>query len=195
MTASDSDSRETKVSDHPSVEEIAAYLSGKMPNEAVVALESHLSNCRGCRNEVTSARKLIRERVSGARFWVLPAAAAAVLLIALAVKPGDRLVTERASNARGEGRETITVISPGAETNLFPLRFVWRSAGSEVLYALSLSDFSGNSVWETQTMDTSIVLPQTVTLSPGTVYLWYVDASTANGMTATSGVHSFRAQR
>jgi len=193
LTASDSEFRETEVSDHPSVEAIAAYLSGKMSAEAVVALEAHLSNCRECRTEVTSARRLIKERSSPHRHWLIPGIAAAVLLIGVLMKPTGSSHVERASRKQSaDGRETIALVSPAGEVGARGLVFSWRSAGAEARYALSLSDSAGNAVWESQTSDTSLALPQSIRLLPGSMYLWYVDASAPNGMTATSGVRSFR---
>lgn len=52
------------VNDHLSVEDIAAYLSGALTAEGKAHLEAHLSNCRDCRREVTSARKLLDSRGS-----------------------------------------------------------------------------------------------------------------------------------
>jgi len=196
LTASDDEFRETEVGDHPSVETIAAYLSGKMPPEAVIALETHLSSCRDCRTEVTSARKLIKERSSPHRHWLIPGIAAAVLLIGVLMKPTGSARLERASpKQNADGREAIALISPLGSVGIRGLVFSWRSAGTEARYALSLSDSAGNAVWESQTSDTSLALPQSIRLLPGSMYLWYVDASAPNGMTATSGVRSFRAAR
>ena len=187
---------ETDVNAHPSVEEIAAYLSGRISGSALAALESHLAGCRNCREEVTSARALMKERVSSRRHWLVPAAAAALLLMGILIKPPNAGERERASSPqRASGRESIVVLSPRGATTDATVSFAWRSVGSGALYALNLSDSTGTTVWETQTADTSITLPRSVTLLPGTVYMWYIDASIPNGLTATSGIRSFRVAR
>src|SRR5688572_19016741 len=65
---------------HPSAEEIADYLNGKLRTADCESFEAHLAGCRACRQEVTSTRGLLASyRPHHTMRWAVPAAAAAVL--------------------------------------------------------------------------------------------------------------------
>ena len=72
------------MSQHPAIELLAAYLSGTLSPPEQATIETHMAACRPCRQEVTSARRLVRSRTSRIRWLVVaPAAAAAVLALML----------------------------------------------------------------------------------------------------------------
>ena len=101
-------------SDHPGPEEIAAYLSDALEPDERAALEAHLSRCRACRRQVTSAQALLRSRPRPMR-WVA-VAAAAVLAIAMA-GPWLRSATRMTASPDVERARAIASgirIQPGA---------------------------------------------------------------------------------
>lgn len=185
-------------SDHPEPEEIAAYLSDALGPEERAALEAHLSGCRGCRRQVTSAHALLRSRPRPVR-WVA-AAAVAVLAIAMvgpwsfrgASRTTPSTDIERAA-ATSDQRPAIVALTPvdGDTISAHTAVFAWRGRGPNVLYRLSLTDSRGQAVWTTDTADTSTVVPPNVRLVPGTRYYWYVDAVGANAASWTTGTRVF----
>lgn len=196
MSARENGSPESDVNVHPSVEEVAAYLSGTMSLDAVMKVDSHLSLCRDCRQEVVSARAMRSEEARRPRRWIIPALAAAAVLIAITVRPTKNDDQQRANaKSAADGRASIAVIAPIQEAATARVRFIWNDLGDGPLYHITVSDSSGSEVWAAETADTTIALPDSLTLRVGERYLWYVDASTQEGLTATSGVHSFRTSR
>ncbi len=110
----------------------------------------------------------------------ITAAIAATLLVAVGIGQIAR-TRNRASEAeevtRGAGNG-VTVVSPGdAVESGAPVAFVWRATPGATRYALDLSDAGGTAVYETTTRDTTVALPATVALRPGTEYRWIVRAT------------------
>jgi hypothetical protein len=69
------------------------------------------------------------------------------------------------------------------------LTFSWSTASAE-RYRLVVSTQEGTPVWSTDTKDTVITLPDSITLQRGASYFWQVDAVQA-GVTATTRLHRF----
>ena len=176
---------------HLSVEDIAAYLNGRLYGAAREAFESHLAECRQCRDEVTAARRMMSERNARQRHWILPALSAAALLIAISLKSPVSNVREQSTRSGKDAGSSIATFAPSREGSAASLHFIWRDIGRDVLYQLTLSDTTGAAVWETQTRDTSVSLPSDIKLAVGASYLWSVDASMPDGTHATSGIKSF----
>jgi hypothetical protein len=184
------------VNAHPSVEEIAAYLSGRMSPESVQRVDAHLSLCSACRGEVVSARAVLSERDRRPRRWMIPALVAAGVLAAIVVRPSAESDRQRGTDkSAASGRASFAAIAPLRETSAAGVQFIWNDLGDGPLYHITLSDSSGGEVWEAETADTTITLPDSLVLRVGERYLWYVDASTQGGLTATTGVHSFRTDK
>ena len=183
---------------HPGAEEIAAYLSNALGPDERAALEAHLSRCRACRRQVTSAQALLHTRPRPAR-WIAAAAvaAAAVALIG----PWSFRNAIRSEASRDIERATPVATPDGGIIALAPAdgdtivasgaRFTWRRRGADVLYRLTLTDSRAQAVWTTDTPDTSVVLPPEVRFARGAVYFWYVDALGANAASWTTGTRAF----
>jgi hypothetical protein len=182
---------------HPEPEEMAAYLSGTLPGSSRGELESHLAECRACRTEVTSARRLLREHRVRRRWSVaLPAAVAAAVVAYVFVGPLQNGSSKAGSPVREgrvptfELRPFVRVISPSESESIKPQQvvFTWRKQGADPLYRLTITDPSGAIVLVQETSDTAVTFAEESPLRAGQTYLWYVDALDSNGRSATSGI-------
>jgi hypothetical protein len=187
------------MSQHPATEAIAAYLSGTLSPPEQTTLETHLAHCRPCRQEVTSAQRLIRSRTPRGRWlWVAPVAAAAVLGVVLLGRwprvPGSVNEPVRSGEEAGpEDALKLRALAPADRDTLSVrgLVFTWASQAGRPLYRLTLTDGSGHAVWLRDTSDTTLALPAEVSLDRGRTYFWYVDALDAEGRSLTTGTLRF----
>ena len=186
--------------EHPAPEVIAAYLSARLPAPDRARLEAHLAECRPCRHEVTSARRLL-ERRSLRSTWsfAVPAAAAAILALALLGRgflapPVEEEVVRGSGQARdADVAPSIQVLSPTEENIVagHPILFAWIGQMGRPLYRLTVTDGSGQPLWVRDTTDTTLTLPSSVTLASGRTYFWYVDALDSAGRSLTTGTRRF----
>jgi hypothetical protein len=66
------------------------------------------------------------------------------------------------------------------------------SAGVGATYTVTVQDSSSAEVWKRASWsDTSITVPDSVRLNPGSLYFWSVDARLVDGNTAKTGPHTF----
>jgi hypothetical protein len=187
--------------DHPSSEELAAYVNGSLAAAGRGVVEEHLIACRACREDVTLARRLSRRRHIGLpRQLVMPAAAAAavVALIVLSQLPGRSSIGEEPLRSekgpgRSEAASTIQAVSPSSTGTIDPgdVVFTWRNEPGQLLYRLSLTDDGGRELWFAQTTDTTLRLPPSVSLDRGRTYFWTVDALAPDGRSLTSRTQRF----
>jgi hypothetical protein len=184
---------ESAMTHHPTDEEVAAYLSGTLPGDERKALEGHLAECRACRMQVTSARRLLRTRSQlKERVMAASLAAAAVIAVVLLVPRPAGLSTDpqRAGGPDEPGlSQELHAIMPadGDTVGRGSLRFAWRSEPDNPLYRLTITTPSGAQVWSHDTNDTTVWLPRDLRLAPGGKYLWFVDALDASGRSLTTG--------
>jgi hypothetical protein len=188
------------MSEHPETEAIAAYLNDGLPAPDRATLEAHLAECRPCRQEVTSARRLLEPRsLRSSWSFTVPAAAAAILALALLGRgflapPVEEEVVRGSGQARdADVAPSIRVLSPTDENIIagHPILFAWTGQMGRPLYRLTVTDGSGRAVWSQDTNDTTITLPAGVSLAPGRTYFWYVDALDSAGRSLTTGSRRF----
>jgi anti-sigma factor RsiW len=183
-------------SDHLSPRVVAAYVDRTLDAEARRAADQHLAGCGQCRQEIAEVTSLVRRSAKVPRWYVLgPAVAAAAALIALAVLPSDsdRVGTPRLRTGASEGVPHVTAVAPeiGDTVVAAGMRLVWRHLAPDARYQISLAAADGAEVWRTTTADTSVVLPDDISLLPGQTYFWYVDALLPDGSSATTGIRRF----
>lgn len=188
------------LSEHPAAEEIAAYLSDTLSPGSRVTVEEHLAECRECREQVTSARRLLRQhRSPNRRVWLVPAAAAAILAVAVVLRSpvrapvGAEPLRGDSSVLAADGALRIGVVAPveGDTVGPTPVVFIWRSQVGKPLYRLTLTEGSGREVWAAETGDTTLALPSSASLEPGRPYFWVVDALGGDGRSLTTRNHRF----
>jgi hypothetical protein len=179
---------------------VAALADGALDDVARAAALPHLAECPRCRGAVASvtralgdpsvARELGTLRGSRRRLFQIgiPAAAAAILLLVAMPRPNDDVTPHRAP--------TITAVS--SPVPMSPVGIVaganilrWSSVTGADRYRTTLFDDVGAVVYETQTADTVVTLPDSVHLTPSRSYLWKVEARTGWGRWSASELIEF----
>jgi anti-sigma factor RsiW len=190
---------------HVGPERLAAYLDHELSPTAREEVVAHFAECADCRREMTAMRRLLEER-SKRRPWyvttgpLLVAVAAAIVFVLVprirraddAPAPSIRSAPELTST---DPAQRISMISPADDAVLREggTVFVWRSVGADATYRLTLQDSTGATVWASSTVDTSVVLPDSVRVAPGEYY-WSVAARMPDARSAKTGVHRLHAR-
>jgi len=179
---------------------VAALADGTLDDGSRAAAFPHLAECPRCRGAVASVARalgdpsLARELAAlpGGRrrlFQIgIPAAAAAIVLLVAMPRPNDDVTSHRAP--------TITAVS--SPVPMSPVGIVagaailrWSSVSGADRYRTTLFDDAGAVVYETQTPDTVVALPDSVHLTPSRSYLWKVEARTGWGRWSASDLIEF----
>lgn len=179
---------------HPDSEEIAAYISGGLSAGQRETVEAHLAECRECRAEVTTARRLLRSPVRTRGFLVASLAAAAVLVVAVFMPRSHSEPTDLERDADPGAGPAIVVVSPAAghPVRRAGLSFTWRSQSGDPRFRFTIADARGEKLWSQDTGDTTIALPDSLQLVPGATYFWYVDALDTAGLAVSTGPRALR---
>ena len=180
--------------------EMAAMAEGSASTRTVEQMQAHLAECDECRGLLVDVTRLaslmpvLPSRTPTVAWGVVGLAAAGLLTIGLLTALTSRSVqTPQIASERtpaGERESVRTLLPEGVVSELHRLRFVWAADG-DVSYRLTVTDATGGPVWATTTTDTTVVLPDSVLLAPGSRYYWYVDALHLDGSSATSGRREF----
>jgi anti-sigma factor RsiW len=171
---------EQRIPDHLERGEVAAYLDRALSPSDRSRVEEHLADCDACRAEVIAVARLLRTQ-PGRRGWYVPigvAAAAAAVLLLVWPRPVEEpplppnyrepVVTTTAAPSAIAPRGAIVAAS----------RFVWTGVPHADRYRLTVFDATGRVVWETQTGDTAVGLPESIRLQTGASYFWKIEAQT-----------------
>jgi hypothetical protein len=184
---------------------IAAYLDRALAAPARAVAEAHLADCQLCRDELVAAADLMRRASPSRRLLRIgaPTAAIAATLL-LAVLGPWRSTSGPRSESGARLRETtgvattsgvrVIAVAP-ADRATIPsdsVRFTWLHHARDAGYRLTLTDQEGAVRWITDTSDTVVALPDSVRLSRGRTYYWFVDALGGDGRTRASQLRSFR---
>lgn len=173
---------------HIMIEQLGAYLERRLTDAERREVEAHLADCPDCRGEVLDAARILRLRRTR-RYWYFtpPAvAAAAGLIVLLGREPQDTATTEpvvRAGESEILGVEAVTPVA-GAGVAADSLRFVWQPLAEGARYRFVLATTAGTSVWSLSLADTHVTIPDSVAVTRGETYIWYVDALLLDGRSA-----------
>ena len=185
---------------------LAAYLDGALPAAERRVAEDHLAECATCRDELVVMSKLVADRPR-ARQWqrlAAPVAAVAAAAIAFVVlgpwrsSPGPGTapgaLMRESTLVDGASRRAVAVVTPAEGDTVRPgaVRFAWRPVAPNATYLLKVADETSFVRWKQDTADTTVALPDSVRLERGRSYTWWVDALTADGRVASTGVRQFR---
>jgi hypothetical protein len=191
---------------HLSDAELAGYLDHDLSDAERRRVETHIDECAACRREIVALLPITHPGespdnriVHRPRRWWIPAAAAAVIA-AMAMPrltrnaPGPDVPQRARPVTEAGSRSRLAIVAPADDATVAgPLVFTWRSANADV-YRIAIVTASGDSVWTTDTGDTTITLPDGVALQPDRAYFWRVDAI-GTGIAATTGSHRLQIPR
>jgi hypothetical protein len=181
---------------------IAAYGERRLSLAERAEVEVHLATCAECRRDASAAAILIQsERRRRRRMKAAPlVAVAAVLAMVVVVTDPFAVIAPSVPGSLRPGVEVgpegvtmLDVYSPAenAIVSRADLRFIWQKDGPDAMYRFTLSDRSGLPLWQTTTGDTTLAVPDTLALTTGEGYLWYVDVLLPDVQQATTGVREF----
>jgi hypothetical protein len=182
-------------------ETIAALAEGTTGSESRAVVMQHLATCARCRLAVASVVRALADPAVGREIpavgpgrrrllqIAIPAAAAAViLLLAMPSRQDDTAPSHRAPTITAVASPAL--VSPvGIVADADALR--WHRVSGADRYRATLFDDAGAVVYETQTVDTTVVLPETLRLEAGRSYLWKVEARTGWGRWSASDLVEF----
>lgn len=165
---------------------IAALAEGALGAEARSVAMAHVGSCVRCRRAVSSvARSLLDPGVSleirataRPRFRLLTVVSgiAAAVLIAFVALPWRTVrdsPTHRAPTITA-GASPVLVAPVGVVAQAHELR--WTDVEGADRYRVTLFDATGGVLYETQTPDTVVALPGSVSLEQGREYFWKAEA-------------------
>ena len=175
---------------------IERYLAGQLSAAETEALESHYLTCARCQAELrlgAAIRNVLPEvqaasrggdagatDVAGwrfgrrARIGAVATAIAAVLAGVLLFNPSE---VERPGHRDAvPGSDAVPALEAPIGATEAIETFSWTAVASADLYQVTLYDGAGSVIWEVETPETRAVLPDSVRLERGGLYLWQVAA-------------------
>ena len=183
-------------------DETVAALAEGVAEDAVRSISlAHLASCARCRVAVSSVARALADpavtreipKTTPAQPRLLqvaiPAAAAAILLVlAVPLLKDDAVAPHRAPTITAGSSPAL--LSPvGIVAGIDSLR--WTTVAGADQYRVTLFDAAGGVVYETQTADSAVAIPHSVSLISGRSYLWKVEARTGWGRSSASELIEF----
>jgi hypothetical protein len=183
---------------HPSPEAIAALARREGSEARRLATLDHVMSCADCRRELDLLRSIEHAgvaagsatRPSGRRAWLMPAALAASLLVAVGV--GREALHRNTDTTRGGSDDGVVLVQPGATATAgTPVVFAWRPVAGASRYELEVLDARGSVAASAVTRDTSVSPASAGRLPPGE-YRWWVRATTSDARALRSDMRPLR---
>jgi hypothetical protein len=181
----------------PAPEAILALVRRDGAEDARLATMDHVMSCTDCRSEFDLLRSIeLAGAESGAarpgrRSWVLPAALAASVLLAVLIGRLALPTVPENEVFRSGSDGGLTLLAPPPKVAAgSPVAFAWRPIAGAGRYRLELLTSAGEVALEAETADTAITLQGTADLAPGD-YRWWV-AATSGGTTTRSALRPLR---
>lgn len=180
-------SRRDRAVSCPPPEAIQALVRREGDEAARLATLDHVMSCGECRTELDLLRTVEEAGVRsgavsapGRRRWMMPAALAATLLIAVglgrvALRPSEDAV-------RSGDAARVDLVAPGAEVPAgAPVSFAWRPVEGASRYRLEVLNESGDLAIEAETRDTTLTSDSAASLAPGSYQWWVIALAPAPG--------------
>jgi hypothetical protein len=182
--------------EHPSPEALAELVRREGSEEARLITLDHVMSCADCRRDFDLLRSVERagdesRGAGGRRAWLVPAALAASVLLAVGV---GRTVLRSAGDdtTRGDGHGAVVLVQPGREARAGdPVTFAWHAVPGASRYELELLDAGGGVLASAATTDTAVSPAATRALPPGD-YRWWVRATTPDARALRSVLRPLR---
>lgn len=184
--------------EHPSPELIAALVRREGPEGTRLATLDHVMSCPECHREFDLLRAVERAAADGGasarpaarRAWLMPAALAASVLLAVGV--GQAVLRSGGDETSRGGGEAVTLVQPGREAPAGDaLTFSWHAVPGASRYELELLDAGGGVVASAATTDTTVTPPAARGLPPGD-YRWWVRTTTSDARALRSVLRPLR---
>ena len=175
----------------PAPEELQRLADRTVNEPERLRLYDHVMACRECHREyaLLASIEAGRPRRAAPRWLAL----AATLLLAVsagllwkALTPG-----QDPGLIRGDAA-SIDLLAPDADAVVPDSRFVWRAGAPGATYRFEVLQEGGVSRYAVLTTDTALVLPDSVSLVPGTDYTWWVQIVELGKTQAASAFRRFR---
>lgn len=187
---------------HPTPEAIAELVRREGPEDTRLATLDHVMSCADCRRDFDLLRTVERAGVqsgaasgrgAGRRSWLMPAALAATLLVAVGL--GRTLMTSTNDTTRGGEDSPVVLVAPGREAAAGDaLMFAWHPVAGASRYELELLDAGGSVAASAVTTDTTASPGAARSLPPGD-YQWWVRVITSDARTLRSGLRPLHLTR
>jgi len=162
---------------------MARYVDGAVDADERALTETHLAGCAECRAELLALRRLVKSRP--ARRWplVMPAVAAAVVLLAVWIGNDHRAPTPVPAVTRDKLTTPANVphpVSPvGSVARVDSL--TWRGVADARRYRITVYSSAGQPLWQSTTSDTAVALPDSLRGAATPVAFWQVKAESRYG--------------
>jgi hypothetical protein len=183
---------------HPAPEALAALARREGSEADRLATLDHVMTCTDCRRDFDLLRTVERagaeagaaSRAADRRSWLMPAALAASLLVALGL--GRQLLLQSYDTTRGGATGALVLVQPAAAMPAGqPVTFTWQPVAGANRYELELLDSTGAVAASAATADTSASPPALRALPPGE-YRWWVSALLVDSRTIRSPLRTLR---
>ena len=181
---------------------VAEFVDGVLTGETRDRAVAHLLECGRCRalvkatSEVASGERepaVAAARGSHVRRWALPLGLAAAAAFALILLPAP----DQGGHREPPLSSVVAPVPlhPAANDRVTRVgRFVWSSVPGAERYRLRVYDAAGTVLLDTETVDTSAALPDSIALSAGVSYFWRIEAQTDWQRWSASNLVEFRLQ-
>ena len=189
---------------------LSRFVDGTSPGGERETALAHLAKCGQCRRQLASLVELLadpgvaaevrqieqaRDRSAPRRRLLAGAGLlAAAALVLVLVWPGGR-------DHAIDGHRGPTITASAAPTPISPIGDVaaattlgWTAVPGAERYRVTLFDAAGKLLFETELNDTLVAIPDSISIDPGRLYLWKVEARTGWERWVSSELIRFRAE-
>jgi hypothetical protein len=171
----------------PAPEAIQALARREGEEATRLATLDHVMSCGDCRAEFDLLRTVEEAGVRagagsapGRRRWMMPAALAASLLVAVGL--GRRALSSSNDTVRSGETGRVELLAPGAEVTAgIPVTFAWRPVADASRYRLEVLNQAGDLAVEAETHDTTLTSESAARLTAGSYQWWVIALSPAPG--------------